>query len=316
MFDTEQWQLLSSAIVDASERAAAACAPYIGKGDKQAADGAAVAAFTAAMDAMPFAVTVATGEGELDKAPMFAAGDRFGSANGPAIDIAVDPLEGTQLCADGRAGSMTAIAAAPAGAILAAPDGYMEKRMAGPDCPADLLDLDRPIGDAIRGLARQLSLDTSAIGVCFLDKPRHASLKAAIIAAGASPYPIDDGDIPAALWVCDADQTGIHLYAGTGGSPEGLVSAAALRCLGGQMTARFIARDAAQQRRLDEWPTKLLDRQWHRDQLISGPAIFCISSVTGTSGLAALAIADGRITVESLSVGPGPQIRRMTRSFS
>jgi fructose-1,6-bisphosphatase class II len=286
----------------ATEAAAEACFPWIGKGDKIAADGAAVSAISELLNSSDFEFSIAIGEGELDEAPMLGVGDRLGKAGHYTFDVAVDPLEGTTLCSLGMPGAISAIAFGAKDTILSAPDSYMIKLMAGPKCPDELVDVDLPISEVIAGYAKAVRKNIDDVTICVLDKPRHEVLIDEIAALGAQILKIPDADIPAALWVCDPENSGVDLYFGTGGGPEGVISAAALRCLGGKMSARFQPQDANQLRRLSEVNTDLVDRKFALSDIVKGDAILSISSITGSRGMNPIKQIGSKFQIETICI--------------
>jgi fructose-1,6-bisphosphatase II / sedoheptulose-1,7-bisphosphatase len=237
--------LLALPIADVAERAARACAPWVGRGQEKSADAAAVEAMRAGLNALPMAGRVVIGEGERDEAPMLYIGEEVG-AGGPAVDIALDPLEGTTLTAQARAGALTVLALAPAGALLHAPDIYMEKLAVGPGAAGADLDLDAPVSDTLRCVAKALGKPVADVVVCALDRERHAGIIADVRAAGARLQLIQDGDIAAVIAAARGE---VDVYMGTGGAPEGVLAAAALRCTGGAMRGRLVFRNDAERNR-------------------------------------------------------------------
>lgn len=298
----EMRQRLRALAVQATESAALACGPLVGKGNKIAADDAAVRAMKNIFLQSGFSIEVAVGEGELDTAPMLNVGERIGVEDGILLAIAVDPLEGTTLCANGLPGAVTVIAVAPGGSIARSPDGYMNKIMAGRECPAGLLDIDRPIAENIRLYSQATSKPVNSLTVCVLDKPRHAKLIDDVRRMGAHVNLIPDGDVPAALWVSDPERFGVDIYAGVGGAPEGIISAAALKCLGGQMSARFLPMDEVQERRFFEVNPELINKKFSVDDFILGDVVFSMSSVTGSKELLPVQIFPHEMKVESFLV--------------
>jgi len=231
------------------EQAAIACAHTMGQGDRHKADEAAVVAMRRELDAVPIDGTIVIGEGERDEAPMLFIGEKIGLANllngraglgAPQIDIAVDPLEGTNLCATGAPGAIAVLAASERGGLLHAPDLYMEKLIV-PEPARGKVDLDAPVGDNLRAIARSLSRDVDDLVVTVLDRPRHEKLIADIRATGARIKLIGDGDLSAAI-VAAVAGTGVHAVMGTGGAPEGVLTAVAMRCLNGEIYARLVVR--------------------------------------------------------------------------
>ncbi|MGC8532562.1 MAG: class II fructose-bisphosphatase [Acidiphilium sp.] len=229
---------LALELVRVTEAAGLAAARWIGRGDKNAADGAAVAAMRSAFDAVAIEGTVVIGEGEMDEAPMLYIGERVG-AGGPAMDIAVDPLEGTSIAAKGAANAIAVIALAERGNFLHAPDIYMDKIAVGPGLPEGVVALDAPVIENLRNLARAKKCDVTDLMVCTLERERHAEIIARCREAGARITLIGDGDVSGVIAVAQPE-AGIDLYLGSGGAPEGVLAAAALRCIGGQMQGRLL----------------------------------------------------------------------------
>jgi fructose-1,6-bisphosphatase II / sedoheptulose-1,7-bisphosphatase len=229
---------LALELVRVTEAAGLAAARWIGRGDKNAADGAAVAAMRSAFDAVAIEGTVVIGEGEMDEAPMLYIGERVG-AGGPAMDIAVDPLEGTSIAAKGAPNAIAVIALAERGNFLHAPDIYMDKIAVGPGLPEGVVALDAPVIENLRNLARAKKCDVTDLMVCTLERERHAEIIARCREAGARITLIGDGDVSGVIAVAQPE-AGIDLYLGSGGAPEGVLAAAALRCIGGQMQGRLL----------------------------------------------------------------------------
>src|SRR5690606_33878670 len=233
-------RILSLEIVRVTERAAVSAARLRGRGDEKAADQAAVDAMRRELNKLPIEGTVVIGEGERDEAPMLFIGETVGTKAGPKVDIAVDPLEGTTLCAKNMPGAIATMAMAEGGTLLNAPDVYMEKIAVGPGYAAGVIDLDAPLEDNIRRLAKAKGVAPEAITALVLDRPRHAAIIAAVRATGAAVRLITDGDVAGVIHTADPDNTGVDIYIGTGGAPEGVLAASALRCIGGQMQCRLI----------------------------------------------------------------------------
>ncbi|HEY0901228.1 MAG TPA: class II fructose-bisphosphatase [Micavibrio sp.] len=227
--------------VRVTEAAALAASKLVGRGDEKAADKAAVDAMRAAFNTLDIDGTVVIGEGERDEAPMLYIGERVG-AGGPAIDIALDPLEGTTITANGGPNAMAVLAMSDKGGFLNAPDTYMEKIAVGPHIPPGILDLDAPIADVVRRLAQEKQARVDDLLICILDRPRHESLIRAVRDTGARIMLIQDGDVSAVMATADP-LTGIDMYVGTGGAPEGVLAAAALQCTGGSMLGRLVFRN-------------------------------------------------------------------------
>src|SRR4051812_20707960 len=233
-------RILSIEIVRVTERAAVSAARLRGRGAEKASDQAAGDAMRRELNKLPIDGTVVIGEGELDEAPMLFIGEQVGTKRGPKVDIAVDPLEGTTLCAKNMPGAIATVAMADSGTLLHAPDVYMEKIAIGPGYPKGVVDLDAPAEDNIRNLARAKGVKTAEITALILDRPRHADLIAGVRKAGGSVALISDGDVAGVIHTADPMTTGIDIYLGVGGAPEGVLAAAALRCIGGQMQCRLV----------------------------------------------------------------------------
>jgi fructose-1,6-bisphosphatase II / sedoheptulose-1,7-bisphosphatase len=233
-------RILTLEIVRVTERAAVSAARLRGQGQEKAADQAAVDAMRRELNKMPIEGTIVIGEGERDEAPMLFIGEKVGINAGPKVDIAVDPLEGTTLCAKDMPGSIATMAMADGGTLLHAPDVYMEKIAIGPGYAKNVIDIDASPDENIRRLAKAKGVNPSEITALVLDRPRHAAIIAAIRSTGAAVRLIDDGDVAGVIHCADPEKSGIDIYIGTGGAPEGVLAAAALRCIGGQMQCRLI----------------------------------------------------------------------------
>src|SRR4051794_1825090 len=233
-------RILTLELVRVTERAAVASARLRGRGDEKAADQAAVDAMRRELNRLPIEGTVVIGEGERDEAPMLFIGEKVGLNAGPQVDIAVDPLEGTTLCAKNMPGSIATMAMADGGTLLHAPDVYMQKLAVGPGYAKGVVELDASPAENVRRLAKAKGVDPSAITVLVLDRPRHAEIIQGVRSTGAAVRLITDGDVAGVIHCADPDNTGVDMYIGTGGAPEGVLAAAALRCIGGQMQCRLI----------------------------------------------------------------------------
>lgn len=275
---------LSREFLRVVEESAIAAARTMGQGDRKFADQAAVEAMRKAMDSIPMNGTIVIGEGERDEAPMLYIGERVGiresAANGlHEVDIAVDPLEGTNLCATGGPGAMTVLASSEKNGLLHAPDCYMEKIIVGP-ASKGAVDLDASVGDNLRAIARRLDRDVEDLVVIVLDRDRHSQLIQDIRIAGARIRLISDGDLSAGITVA-LRGTGVHAVMGTGGAPEGVLTAAALRCLNGEIQARLIIKDQAQAERMQSMGIKDLQRVYSTEDLAPGKRIvFAATGVT------------------------------------
>ena len=222
-----------------TEVAAIAAARWRGQGQNKAADKAAVDAMRRELGRLNIRGKVVIGEGEMDEAPMLFIGEEVGTGEGPRVDIAVDPLEGTTICAKDMPNALAVIAISEEGGLLNAPDMYMDKIAIGPGYPDGIIDLDKPIPEVLRDLAKAKGAPLREITACILDRPRHAGIIEAVRKSGAGIRLIPDGDIAGVIWTTDPTQTGIDIYLGSGGAPEGVLAAAALRCIGGQMQGRL-----------------------------------------------------------------------------
>ncbi len=269
---------LALELVRVTEAAAIAASRWTGRGQKNEADGAAVEAMRSAFDTVAIDGTVVIGEGEMDEAPMLYIGEKVG-AGGPAMDIAVDPLEGTVLTAKNAPNALTVVALAEQGRFLHAPDIYMEKIAVGSGLPEDVVDIDAPIGRNLRSLAQARGCDISDLTLCTLDRERHEALIAQTREAGARVMLISDGDVAGIIAACMPD-SGVHIFAGSGGAPEGVLAAAALRCIGGHMQARLLFEDEAQVKRAQAMAADDPRRRLSLEDLASGDVLFSATGVT------------------------------------
>ena len=271
-------------MVRVTEAAAIAASALTGRGDNDAADAAAVEAMRAALNELPMDGTVVIGEGERDEAPMLYIGERVGSAqgSGPKIDIALDPLEGTTITAKSGPNALAVLAIAEAGGLLNAPDVYMDKLAIGPGYAEGTIDLARPVADNIRAIAAAKGVDPSEIVACVLDRDRHSAIIAELRALGCGIQLIPDGDVAGVIATTNPD-TGIDVYLGSGGAPEGVLAAAALRCVGGQMQGRLLFRNDDERGRARRWGIEDLDRIYSLGDLAKGDCIFAATGVTDGS---------------------------------
>ena len=272
-------------MVRVTEAAAIAASTLVGRGDEKAADAAAVEAMRAALNELEMDGTVVIGEGERDEAPMLFIGEKVGTGNGPEIDIALDPLEGTTICAKAGPNSLAVLAIAEKGHLLNAPDVYMDKIAVGPGYPAGVIDLDRSPSDNIRAIAEAKGVKPSDIVVCVLDRPRHEGLIAELRSLGCGVVLIGDGDVAGVIATTDPETT-IDCYMGSGGAPEGVLACAALRCVGGQFKGRLLFRNDAERARAHKWGVTDLDKQYDLTELAQGDCIFAATGVTDGSLLA------------------------------
>ena len=271
-------------MVRVTEAAAIAASRLIGRGDEKAADAAAVEAMRAALNELPMDGTVVIGEGERDEAPMLYIGEKVGSApnGGPRIDIALDPLEGTTITAKAGPNALAVLAIAEQGGLLNAPDVYMDKIAIGPGYPDGTIDLARSPTQNVRSLAAAKGVEPDEIIACVLDRPRHGALIAELRKLGCGIMLIPDGDVAGVIATTDPD-TGVDLYIGTGGAPEGVLAAAALRCVGGQIQGRLIFRNDDERGRARRWGIEDLDRIYGLEDMASGDCIFAATGVTDGS---------------------------------
>ena len=273
-------RILSIEIVRVTERAAVHAARLRGRGDEKAADQAAVDAMRRELNNLPIDGTVVIGEGEMDEAPMLFIGEKVGNKEGPKLDIAVDPLEGTTLCAKNMPGSIATLAMAENGTLLHAPDIYMDKIAIGPGYPKGVVDLDAPAGENILNLAKAKGVAPEDITAMILDRPRHADLIAAVREAGASVSLITDGDVAGVIHTAEPHKTGVDIYLGIGGAPEGVLAAAALRCIGGQMQCRLMIDTEAKRQRVAKMGIKDPRKKYQVEDMVRGDCLFAATGIT------------------------------------
>src|ERR671921_2899009 len=276
-------RILSLEIVRVTERAAVSAARLRGRGNEKAADQAAVDAMRRELNKLPIDGTVVIGEGERDEAPMLFIGERVGNRNGPRVDIAVDPLEGTTLCAKDMPGSIAVMAMAEAGTLLAAPDVYMHKIAVGPGYSHGVIDLDASPEENIRNLAKAKGVKPNELTALVLDRPRHADLIAAIRKTGAGIRLITDGDVAGVIFTTKPQETGIDIYLGIGAAPEGVLAAGALRCIGGQMQARLILDTEEKRSRALQMGVTDPNKRYDMADLARGDVIVAATGVTDSA---------------------------------
>jgi fructose-1,6-bisphosphatase II / sedoheptulose-1,7-bisphosphatase len=293
-------RILTLEIVRVTERAAVNAARLRGRGDKNAADQAAVDAMRRELNNLPIDGTVVIGEGELDEAPMLFIGEKVGAKGGFKVDIAVDPLEGTVLCAKNMPGAIATIAIAEAGTLLHAPDVYMDKIAIGPGYPKGVVDLDAPAGENIRNLAKAKGVKAKDITVMLLDRPRHDEAIAAIRDAGASVSLISDGDVAGVIHTTEPDKTGIDMYLGVGGAPEGVLAAAALRCIGGQMQTRLVLDTDERRERAAKMGVTDPRQKFQIEDMVRGDCLFAATGVTDGRMLEGVKFGEHLIETETL----------------
>jgi len=289
-------------MVRVTEAAAINAAKLIGRGDEKAADAAAVEAMRAALNELYMDGTVVIGEGERDEAPMLFIGEKVGNAigKGPKIDIALDPLEGTTITAKAGPNALAVLACAEEGNLLNAPDVYMDKLAVGPGYPEGIISLDRTPTDNVKAVAAAKGVRPDQIIVCVLDRPRHTALIAELRAIGCGVQLIGDGDVAGVIATTN-EETGIDLYMGSGGAPEGVLAAAALRCVGGQFNGRLLFRNEDEKARARKWGITDLNKIYGLEELAKGDCIFAATGVTDGSLLAGVKHRrDGIMTTESV----------------
>jgi fructose-1,6-bisphosphatase II / sedoheptulose-1,7-bisphosphatase len=272
-------RILTLEIVRVTERAAVSAARLRGHGKEKASDQAAVDAMRRELNKLPIDGTVVIGEGEIDEAPMLFIGEQVGNRHGPKVDIAVDPLEGTTLCAKNMPGAIATIAMADSGTLLHAPDCYMEKIAIGPGYPRGTVDLDAPADQNILNLAKAKGVRPSEITAILLDRPRHAHIIEAVRKIGAAVSLISDGDVAGVIH-CAEPRTGIDIYLGIGGAPEGVLAAAALRCIGGQMQTRLVIDSEALRERTLAMGIKDPRKKYEIEDMVRGDCLFAATGVT------------------------------------
>ena len=276
-------RMLTLEIARVTEAAAVAAAKLRGRGDEVAADQTAVDAMRRELNRLPINGRIVIGEGERDEAPMLYIGEEVGTGDGPDVDIAVDPLEGTTICAKAEPNALAVVAFAEKGSLLHAPDIYMDKIAVGPGYKSGLVDLDASPKDNLKALAKAKGVAIDEITACILDRPRHAKIIEAVREAGAAIRLIGDGDIAGVIHTANAAETGIDIYMGIGGAPEGVLAAGALRCIGGQMQARLHPMNDHHRKRVAEIGIEDIDRKYTMQDLASGDVLFAATGVTSGS---------------------------------
>ena len=269
----------ASGIVNATEKAAIASSKLIGLGDEKAADQVAVDAMRTALNDIDFKGRIVIGEGERDEAPMLYIGEEVGSGNNEEVDIALDPLEGTTITAKGMPNSLSVIAAAQKGGLLYAPDTYMNKIAVGGELPKDVIDLDASVKDNIKSIADAKKIKVGDVTACVLERPRHSDQIESLRSIGAKIVLIPDGDVAGVIMTTQADNP-VDIYLGVGGAPEGVLAAAALQCIGGQMQARLVINNDDERSRAQKIGIKDLDKKYNLNELAHGDIIFSATGVT------------------------------------
>jgi len=287
-------------MVRVTEAAAIAASKLIGRGDEKAADAAAVEAMREALNTLDIDGTVVIGEGERDEAPMLYIGEKVGTGNGASIDIALDPLEGTTITAKAGPNALAVLAIAEKGCLLNAPDTYMEKLAVGPGYPEGIIDLDKSPSENVRALAAAKGVQPNEIIACVLDRPRHDKIIAELREVGCGIMLIPDGDVAGVIATTNPDTT-IDIYMGSGGAPEGVLAAAALRCVGGQFKGRLIFRNEDEKARARKWGIEDLNKVYDLTELARGDCIFAATGVTDGSLLGGVKrMKGGCMTTESI----------------
>ena len=308
-----QDRLLSLGLARISEAAALASAKLIGRGDEKAADQAAVDAMRTQLNMLDINGVIVIGEGERDEAPMLFIGEEVGTGNGPGVDIALDPLEGTTLTAKDMPNALTVIAMGPRGSMLHAPDVYMDKLAIGPGFKTDVVTLDMSPAERIKALAAAKGCEMSDITVCVLERPRHDDMINELRTTGAAIRLITDGDVAGVMHCAEPEITGIDIYMGSGGAPEGVLAAAALKCMGGQMYGRLLFRNEDERGRAAKAGITDLNRIYNRDELVTEDVIFAATGVTDGSIVSGIKREPGFLTTETILMrSKTGSVRRMT----
>jgi fructose-1,6-bisphosphatase II / sedoheptulose-1,7-bisphosphatase len=298
--------------VRVTEIAAIAAWKLAGRGDEKAADQAAVDAMRTALNDLDIQGEIVIGEGERDEAPMLYIGEKVGTGKGPAIDIALDPLEGTTLTAKAMANALAVMAWAPKGTLLNAPDTYMDKIACGPGYPAGVIDLDASPADNVKALAKAKGVDPSEITICVLDRPRHADIMASLRSVGARVHLITDGDVAGVINTADPE-TGIDMYMGSGGAPEGVLACAALKCVGGQFQGRLVFRNADERARAERCGITDLDKKYDLHEMVRADAIFAATGVTKGALLDGVRMSGGFVHTHTLVMNSATRTVREVR---
>ena len=305
-------RMLSLGLARVSEAAALASGRWVGRGDEKAADQAAVTAMRDQLNKLSIRGTVVIGEGERDEAPMLYIGEEVGTGEGPEVDIALDPLEGTTLTAKDMPNALTVIAMGPRGSLLHAPDVYMDKLAVGPGLRPGVVTMDMSPAERVSVLASAKGVSTHDITVCVLERPRHEDMIEQLRTTGCAVRLITDGDV-AGIIHCAEASTGIDMYMGSGGAPEGVLAAAALKCMGGQMYGKLLFRNDDERGRAEKAGVKNFDRVYTRDDLVSDDVIFAATGVTDGSIVPGIKREPGYFTTETILMrSKTGSVRRMT----
>lgn len=304
---------LADAMVRVTEESAIAAARMVGRGDEKKADAAAVDAMRSAFNAVDFKGRVVIGEGERDEAPMLYIGEEVGTGKGPEIDIALDPLEGTTLTAKAMPDACAVLAIAPRGGLLHAPDTYMDKIAVGSGYPEGIISLDATPAENIKALAKHAKRKVEDMTVCVLDRPRHQDIIDSLRSAGARISLITDGDVAGVIATTNP-LTGVDMYVGQGGAPEGVLAAAALKCVGGQMYGRLVFRNDDEKKRASRVGITDFAKTYSLNELASGETVFCATGVTKGSLLDGVLQRDGRVHTHTLVMTSTDGMVRYVRS--
>ena len=307
-------RILTLEVVRVTERAAVAAARLRGRGDEKAADQAAVDAMRRELNVLPIDGVVVIGEGERDEAPMLYIGETVGTGGGVKVDIALDPLEGTTLCAKNQPNSLAVLAIAERGGLLNAPDVYMDKIAIGPGYPKGVVDLDATPAENINALAKAKGVAPEDITALIMDRPRHAALIEAVRATGAAVQLISDGDVAGVIHTTEPEETGVDIYLGIGGAPEGVLAAAALRCIGGQMQGRLILDTEEKRARAKRMGIAEADKKYEMHELASGDVYFAATGVTDGSLLSGVRFGRHGVSTETLVMRSATRTKRWIKA--
>lgn len=298
--------------IKVTEAAAIAAYHQVGRGDEKAADQVAVDAMRTALNAIAMDGLIVIGEGERDEAPMLYIGEKVGTGEGQRVDIALDPLEGTTLTAKAMPNALAVVAFSAGGGMLHAPDTYMDKIAVGPGYPEGIIDLDASPSDNIRAIATHKGVEPSEITAIVMDRPRHEAIIAELRALDVRVLLITDGDVAGVIATADP-ATGVDIYIGQGGAPEGVLACAALKCVGGQFQGRLVFKKQEERDRAARLGLTDLDRKYTLNELVSTDAIFCATGVTDGALLDGVKIKDGFVTTETLIMNSADQTQRRIR---
>jgi fructose-1,6-bisphosphatase II / sedoheptulose-1,7-bisphosphatase len=298
--------------VRVTEAAAIAAWKLVGRGDEKAADQAAVDGMRTALNTLEIDGEIVIGEGERDEAPMLYIGEKVGKGRGAKIDIALDPLEGTTLTAKAMGSALAVMAWAPKGTLLNAPDTYMDKIACGPGFKEGVINLDASPGDNVKALAKAKGVKPADITVCVLDRPRHSEIINSLREVGARVYLITDGDVAGVMNTAEA-ATGVDLYIGQGGAPEGVLACAALKCVGGQFQGRLVFRNADEKARAARVGITDLDRKYDLHEMVRADAIFAATGVTNGALLDGVKVEGGFVHTHTLVLNSATRTAREVR---